>query len=354
MESTRVKVDKATQRSAARLDISCLPAPLPPDVAWEAETLFVRIFEYGDYSLRAALCGAYAEHLDCLFALARDGGGLVGAAGALCGRHSPATALLGPVGVLDGRRRRGIGTTLVTSLIEALRHRGCRALYLGVSSGHLAWRLYQRIGFVTYAGIVRRLLLGPPEDWERTYFASCPQVEVRRANWGDYPAVQALLCCPGSMMTVDLCRGIFSSRYAAPARFLPWFPEIMKTCRPETGFVNVLVARQTRSVVGFAYVRRLPGAAQQHIAQLEFYTHDNFLDQASHLVLATLLEAARLGFPWLRCFLLGGDRRKRPVVEGLDGTPIATVPASAVINRKSEDLVVYEWNLTQVPDKAIV
>ena len=60
-----------------------MTAPLPAEAAWETEALLLRIFEYGDYSLRAALSGVYAEHLDSIFALARRDGVLIGAGGAL-------------------------------------------------------------------------------------------------------------------------------------------------------------------------------------------------------------------------------------------------------------------------------
>ena len=329
--------------SSTCIDVSCVTAPLTPELGWEVEALLLNVLEYTDYSLRSALSGAYSEHLDCIFCLAREDGVLVGAGGVLCGKRNPTVAILGPVGVLDSYRRRGIGTAIVRSLIDNLHGRGCEVVYLGVSSGHPALRLYERLGFVTYQGIVRRLSFHPPKAWEQTYFSPCTHVGVRRADWGDFPGVQALLCYPGSMRTVDLSRGIFSSRYVRPARFLPLFPEIMKTCQLRGGFACVLVTQAAQSVVGFAHVCCLPGEAQRHIAQLEFYVHDGFTDRARHLVHAMILIARVLCFGKLRCGILDGDSLKRRIIEDLGGTCIASLARSACIEGTFEDVLIYEW-----------
>lgn len=334
---------KPAQMSSTCIDVSCVTAPLTSQAAWEVEALLLNVFEYADYSLRSALSGVYSEHLDCIFCLAREDGVLVGAGGALCGRRNPTVAILGPVGVLDLYRRRGIGTAIVRSLIDGLHGHGCEVVYLGVSSGHPALRLYERLGFVTYQGIVRRLSLHPPKAWEQTYFAPCTRVGVRRADWGDFPGVQALLCYPGSMRTVDLSRGIFSSRYVKPARFLPLFPEIMKTCQQRGGFASVLVTQAAQSVAGFAHICCLPGEAQRHIAQLEFYVHDSFMDRARHLVHTMILSARSLRLGRLRCGVLAGDSLKRWIVEDLGGTCIAWLAGSACIEGIFEDVLIYEY-----------
>lgn len=335
------------QMNHARTDVSCVTAPLPPEAAWEAEALLLRIFEYGDYSLRSALSGAYAEHLDSIFALARHGGVLIGAGGALCGRRNPTVAILGPVGVRDAYRGRGIGTAMMTSLTAELQGRGCEVVYLGVSSGNAALRLYERLGFVTYQGIVRRLSSNALETWEHAHFSPGARVAVRRANWGDFPGVQALLCYPGSMMTVDLSRGIFSSRYVKPTRFLSVFPEIMKTCRRQGGFAGALVTQPGQRIVGFAYVCRLPGEAQRHVAQLEFYVHDNFMDQADRLVRTMIHDADGSGLRKLRCLFLHDDRPKGRVVEDLGAAYVGSLGGSACINDTYRDVVIYEWDMSK-------
>lgn len=323
----------------------CVTAPLAPEPAWEVEAHLLRIFEYADYSLRAALSGAYAPDLECVFSMARAKGVLTGAAGALYGRQNPAVAILGPVGVREADRRRGIGTAMVAPLLDVLGTRGCEAVYLGVSLENPAGRLYRRLGFARYRGIVHRRLLRGQADWEQTHFAPSARVGVRRAHWGDFPGVQALLSCPGLMLTVDATQGIFSSRYVEPARFLGLFPTVMTTCRRQGGLANVLVSTPRQSVVGFAYVYRLFGAAQQHIAQLEFYLHDNFLDHAELLARATTCEAATLPVRRFRCLCLRGDNLRRRAVERLGGLPVATLPESTCIDERLEDTVIYEWSV---------
>ena len=305
----------------------------------------MRIFEYTDYSLRAALSGSYSEHLDCVFTFARDEDRLIGVGGALCGRQNSAMAILGPIGVLETHRRQGVGTALVMSLLTCLRDRGCQVVYLGVSSGHPALGLYERLGFITYKGIVRRLFLGSQDNWEQAHFAPSNDRCIRRANWGDFPGVQVLLSHPSRMMTVDLSRGVFSSRYVEPTRFLGLFPEIMRTCQRQGGAVNVLVTRPTRSVVGFAHVCRFPGRGQRHVAQLEFYVHDNHVDQARSLVGATIRDAGCLGLRMVRTSLLECDSLKRRVVESLGGIQVATFNASALVDGRFEAVVVHQWNI---------
>lgn len=345
VEGAKAKTDESIQSSAARTEGLCAAAPLPPPLAWEAEALFVRIFEYTDYSLRAALSGSYSEHLDCVFTFARDEGRLIGVGGALCGRQNPAMAILGPIGVLETHRRQGVGTALVTSLLRCLRDRGCQVVYLGVSSGRAALGLYERLGFITHKGIVRRLFLGSQDNWEQAHFAPSNDWCIRRANWGDFPGVQVLLSHPCCMMTVDLSRGIFSSRYLEPTRFLGVFPEIMRTCQRQGGAVNVLVTRATRSVVGLAHVCRLPGRGRRHVAQLEFYVHDNHVDQAGSLVGATMRDARGLRVRTVRTSFLDCDTLKRRVVERLGGIHVATFNASALLDGTFEAIVVYQWNL---------
>jgi hypothetical protein len=235
---------------------------------------------------------------------------------------------------------------MIAALTAELRGRGCEVVYLGVSSDNAALRLYERLGFVTYQGIVRRLSLSTRETWERAYFSRGAHVVVRRANWGDFPGVQALLCYPGSIMTVDLSRGIFSSRYVKPARFLSVFPEIMKTCRWQGGFAGVLAAQPGQRIVGFAYVCRLPGQAQRHVAQLEFFVHDNFMDQAGRLVRTMIRDADGLGLRRLRCLFLRDDRPKRRIVEGLGAACVGSLGGSACINDVHTDVVIYEWDMS--------
>lgn len=346
---TRNKAWVAQMRSArtsvfAEADISYeqVAAPVVPDLAWELESLLLRIFEYGDYSFRSALDGTYSDTLNCTFALARCRDVIVGAAGCLYSGRNPVTAILGPVGVDPRYRRNGIGANLVRSIIDHLRVQGCMAVYLGVSEANPARRLYEGIGFRRYHGVVMRLLLCSQTQLHKRCFGGDSTVAIRRVTWGDFPAVQALLSSPCRMHTFDLQRGIFSSRHSEPTRFLSVFPEMMRTFAKVGGFANVLAARERHDVVGIAQIRRLPARAQHHIAECDFFVHDNFIEQAVTLVETTIRECAALSVRRINCCCLSCDRIKRDILEHVGGRHAATLPGQVYLHGRYADVFVYQ------------
>lgn len=68
------------------------------------------------------------------------------------------------LGVHPDYRRKGISTALVASVIEVLRQRSCRVLFLEVrASNHAARRLYERFGF-SVVGERKNYYVSPVED----------------------------------------------------------------------------------------------------------------------------------------------------------------------------------------------
>ncbi|MHC4741743.1 MAG: GNAT family N-acetyltransferase [Planctomycetota bacterium] len=327
----------------ADVEVVGLTAPLGREAAWEIESFLLKIFEYGDYSLRSALCGEYSKTLDCTVFAAKHKGALVGAAGCLYGRLNPAVAIVGPVGVAAEYRRNGIGRRLVESLIEHLRTCGCMAAYLGVSRDNPAGRLYEAIGFKHYHGIVMRYLMCPEMRFDRDYFGKCADARIRRAEWGDFPGFQGLISYPCRMFTADFHRGIFSSKYVEPTRFLSIFPDMMKACGIKRGFANVLVAGSEERVVGFANVNRPAGETCQQMAELDFYVHDNFIENAEFLVGTTVKEAIPSTAGQLNCYCLDCDKIKRSVIEGLGGVEVAAPVENAVLDGVHHDILAYQF-----------
>jgi GNAT superfamily N-acetyltransferase len=317
-------------------------APLPPDLAWEVESLLLKIFEYGDYSLRSALAGEYSETLHCTFVLARRQGVLVGAAGGLHARANPTTALLGPVGVAREHRRNGIGAGLVSSIVDYLKAQGGRAVYLGVSKTNPAVHLYETAGFRPYQGIVMRLLLSPAGQLQDPHASVDANTVIRRVTWGDFPGVQALSVWPCIMHTFDLPRGIFSSRYCEPTRFLPIFPDMMRTFARAGGFANVLVAGERQNVVGIARIYRLPAQAQHHMAEFDFFVHDHFVAGATALAETTIRQSRALSIEKIHCRCLSCDDVKRQVLAQVGGHPIANLPGQVLLNGRYVDVLVYQ------------
>lgn len=325
----------------ANIEVSRVTAPLDPKVAWWIESFLLKVFEYGDYSFRSALLGEYSDTLDCTFFLAKYGGSLIGAAGCLCSGANSTVSIAGPVCVGEGYRTKGVGTKLVTSLINHLKSGGCKAIYLGVSAGNPAVDFYKKLGFTRYQGVVMRLVFGSPGSFEERYFDKYADLEVRKVVWGDYAAVMALAAYPCSMYTFDFGRNIFSSRYVEPSRFLSVFPEMMKVFAKNGGFANVLTVGKNGSIVGFAHLLRLPGKARNHIAELDFYIHDDFIDQGQGLVSRTIAESAHLSVAQVNCYCLACDLMKRSLLESVGAVQVALLPDNACVNNNLVDVLVY-------------
>ena len=187
-----------------------------------------------------------------------------------------------------------------------------------------------------------RLLLCSEQEFEKNYFGQTNVAKVRRIVWGDFPGIQTLITYPGSMYTIDFQRSIFSSRYVEPSRFLPVFPEMMMAFARHGGFANVLVSGHKENVVGFAHVRMLPGKAQRHIAELDFYLHDNFIEQAKLLLETTIQEAMDLSMHKMNCYCLGCDKIKKGMIEALGGVHVATMSGNVCLNDTFEDVLIYE------------
>jgi hypothetical protein len=187
---------------------------------------------------------------------------------------------------------------------------------------------------------VMRLLLCNEADFYDSFNAA--ETEIRRAVWGDFPAVCALATVPASFYTFDLPRGIFSSKYVEPARFLSIFPGMMKEYAKYGGFANVLATEDNQTIVGIAGISRLPAKARRHVAEFDFFAHDNFIEQADRLVLATLNQSKGMDIQDITCYCLGCDHLKRSIIENIGGRQIAVLPDNAFINGNHEDVLVYQ------------
>jgi GNAT superfamily N-acetyltransferase/RimJ/RimL family protein N-acetyltransferase len=325
----------------ANAEFCKVTAPLGPEAVWQIESLLLKVFEYGDYSFRSALSGQYHKTLNCTFFLAKHNGSLVGAAGCLHSHSKPAFAIVGPVCVDTSFRSRGIGTRLVESLMECLKLQGCAAVNLGVSQDSPAVNFYKRLGFNIYKGIVMRHLFCSEKGFEG-FFSRNNHTQIRRADWGDFPSVQVLASTPADLYTFDFKRGIFSAKYLEPTRFLSLFPEMMRSFTKYGGFANVLISGREETIVGITHINKLPGAAQRHIAELDFFVHDNFIDRALSLVKQTIEESASLSIKSINCYCLACDHRKKEIFTSAGAVQIATLPDNVRIKGNLVDVLVYQ------------
>ncbi|MCK5607673.1 hypothetical protein KAR91_37660, partial [Candidatus Pacearchaeota archaeon] len=200
--------------------------------------------------------------------------------------------------------------------------------------------LYAKVGFTDYKGIVMRKLLSDKKVFEQEYSQSC-HTRVRKMVWSDYPAISALMCEPMDFYTLDFMRGIYSSRYIKPERFLPVFPEIMNSCKTDQSFVNVFLAENSEIPFGIAQVFCPPSSPCNHNYILDFFTHDNFIAKATGLVSKTISESSRIGVRNLFAHCLACDNTKKGVLELVGAKKSAVIPDYVNISDICTDLLIY-------------
>jgi GNAT superfamily N-acetyltransferase len=324
------------------IEISQVLCPVSQELAWQIESFLLKILEYGDYSFRSALLGKYSENFGGIFSLAWCGGRIVGAAGCLFDSGDPQISILGPVVVDDEFRRQGIATKLIENLMGYLESQGTLAVYLGVKLDYPARELYKRVGFEVYQGIVMRRLLCSKDELECKYYLGCDEVKVRAIRWGDYAAISALMVHPVAMKVIDYSNGIFSSAYVSPQKFLPMFPEMMKSFRKTGGQGYVLVGDNKESIVGAAFLHKQIAQAREHIGVLDFFVHDHYTDKIDLLVEKTLVNLPLLTIKKVLCYILKSDQLKLNVIERLGGKKKSTLHADVFIEGCYEDVYIYE------------
>ncbi|KPJ65434.1 MAG: hypothetical protein AMJ43_10740 [Coxiella sp. DG_40] len=271
-----------------RIDIKFMKAssPLPLKRVWQIESFLLKIFEYGDYSFRSTLSGSLSSRLQSTLFVAQKGNKILAAAGSLYSLDNPTVAILGPVCVAPEYRRKGLATELCSLLLAHTEAQGTKAVYLGIKPDNPAVHLYSKLGFDKHTGVVMRKLFCSEQQLLERY--SPKKTNARRMGWQDFASVSALLCEPADIYSFDFNRGIFSAKYIEPDRFLSVFPKMMKSFEKNGGFANILETVDDLSIVGIAQISLLASTIQSHMAVLDFFVLDNFLDRACNLVRDTI------------------------------------------------------------------
>ena len=109
----------------------------------------------------------------------------------------------------------------------------------------------------------------------------------------------------------------------------------------------LLVSGQCENVVGLAHIQRLPGKGQEHVGHLDFYIHDNFIDQAAHLVKTTLQESAHLHVTRVNAYCLACDKIKRDAIEACGGVQIALLAENAFVAGSYQNVLIHQFKLAQ-------
>jgi GNAT superfamily N-acetyltransferase len=325
-----------------------LTAPIDHVTAWRIESFLLKIFEYGDYSFRSALLGRFSSTLVCSFFIAETTQMLLAVAVCLHSRTQNADAIIGPVAVEPRHRRKGLGKAILTRAIEHLTCCNIRYVYLAVSNENPARTLYEKFGFTTYNGIVMRKVFTESDRISDQTGTDGQKEIIRRMVWGDYPGVSALMASPASMYAFDFSRGIFSERYVPCNRFLNVFPNMMEHFTKYGGFANVIVSPLSYSIVAIAHIQRMPGPLQDHMAVLDFFVNDDFINRTSKLVTATIEQAKSLSLETIRIYCPAADHLKRRIIESFEPKIETRMRKHLKINNCFQDVFVYRLELANI------
>lgn len=315
-------------------------APLPENLANHIESFLVHIFEYGNYSFRSALRGQMAPLcVTTLVALRHQK--IVGVALSLSPPTHQRIALLGPVAVDQQFRQQGIATSLIQRLCDHLFAQDITAIFLAAKLNHPARPLYRKLGFQIDQGIVMRREVNDPHSFDKKYFSVSPKVAIRKANWSDYCGIQLLLITPTTMICFDYQRGLFSSRTSSPTRFFSVFPDLMKQQQQGHGFTNVLISTAQEKVMGLAHLSRLAAAPSHHLATLDFFIHDSFIQHGKNLVTTTIEQARKIGAKRIVCYVPQSDTLKQNILNDLGIKVTAILPDQLYYQNQFHDTLVY-------------
>lgn len=326
-----------------KLDIKIIKthSPLQRSRAWQIESFCLKIFGYIDYSLSKALAGSLDSRLRCEFFLAETGDDILAAAGCLYCPANPAVAILVPVCTDPQYRNKGLAFELCCMLLEHLKAQKVQAVYLGVKNNVPAVNLYKKLGFAAYSGIVMRKLFVSEDDLNKRY-SQDQETIVRKISWRDFAQVSSLFCEPAKIVSFDFGRQIFSSRYTEIQRFLPVFPVLINDIENKGTFGLVLETTETKSIVGSAFIKSSPSEPQNHIAVLEFFVLDGFIDKARYLVSRTVTQPALGNDRMILCYCPQCDIYKKQILLSLGAEPYAVLPESVRLQNKLHNTIIYK------------
>ncbi|MEZ4512240.1 MAG: hypothetical protein R3C62_10210 [Chloroflexota bacterium] len=184
-------------------------------------------------------------------------------------------------------RRKGASTGLMELLLPDFAANGGRALYLHTGYESVAYWLYERFGFRSFAPQDGHMayFVGDEGVFLRDYFAGETAV-ISPLSWHHWPTSQPLFAgaWPGYVRCAPL--GL-TGRQITEEAFLPLLRQ------PEAGQTAVLVQPRTGAVCGFACWQWHP--IWWGIVLLDVYCHPRYWDRAGELLAAlSLPEGQRL------------------------------------------------------------
>jgi len=325
-----------------------IDSPVRSQRNWQIESFCLKIFEYTDYSLRRALAGELNE-LQCSFFIAESKGDILVVAGCLYSMSKPSVAILGPVCTDPQYRKNGLAFELCGMLLEQLRAQKIGSVYLGVKDNIPAVKLYKKLGFLEHSGIVMRKLFISKDEFDNRYLSG-QQTIIRQLQWSDFPEISVLLCEPAYMFSFDFCQQIFSAKYVEIPKFLPVFPTLMSCIEKHGGIGAVLQTKENKSIVGTAFLKMPPSKLQDHIAILEFFILDGFVDNGEDLVRQTIKQSGLEGCRTILCYCPECDIYKKQILLSLGAQEYAVLPSFVRINDNYQKIIVFTLKGSKLRD----
>ena len=116
----------------------------------------------------------------------------------------------------------------------------------------------------------------------------------------------------------------------------------MKRIASSPGGANVLLAGPQEKLMGIAHLTASPGTPRRHIALLDFFVHDNYINDANALLIRTLRDAANLNVKSIYSYVPARDELKQKAFLSVGARLRATLPNNIFINGQYQDVLVYE------------
>jgi GNAT superfamily N-acetyltransferase len=319
--------------------------PYDPGVAREVARLLQEAFGSAEFGVRRLL-GELPDYergsRDYLF-LVRTGrdGAIVGTSWYGVSAANPRLGLLGDVLAVPGDRRRGIGTIATAANLEHFAARGGEAMYLGTVNPE-ALRIYEKLGFATYSGLVKRALMGraaaDPDGFDRAYFRADGPTRVRPVHWGDHAGLSALYFAPRDAALLDAPTSKYASWVAPQPSCVGFYPPLRDSTVGRGGALGVLETADGRILGAVALHRRIPPPEGRR-AILDYCLASAAADRAVQLLGYGLAEAERLGVR-LTAEVCERDELKASALRDAGFRVVATIPDAFVIEETSYRRVV--------------
>jgi RimJ/RimL family protein N-acetyltransferase len=328
-------------------------APFDRDVARTVAGLWQDAFgatEYGVRRLLGELDGYEETCRDVLFLVrlvdpgdSRSEGTIVGTSWYVVAKDNPRLGLLGGVLATPQVRRRGIATLATEATLAHFERHGGQAIYLGTVNPE-ALRVYEKIGFTTYSGIVRRALVGSARErgdsFDASYFRVVGSTTIRAATWGDQTGISALYFGPNDAVLLDAPTGKFESRVAAQTSCVGFYPPLRDSTVGRAGLLAVLETDDHR-IVGTVALHRHLATPVARRAAIDFCIVPG-VDGADQLLAFALAHAARLDLTSVVAYVCERDELKAAALARVGFQWVATIPQAVEVDGAEYRLLVFQ------------